>query len=230
MNVYQINIYNETTSYKSDIICNSFIKSFVEKVHYINLCEKADIISYKPWIGLINSLNCNKTYLEDYILMNMNLLITTSNIKVRNILSCIIERDDLELQSNIIYTASITKKVSYLKNVNTILVYGLILITSFKLLKILYLWIISIIKKHNQSKKIKRIKFNDKNKYKSCTICLEDFIINENVSILLCEHTYHTNCIEDWVNIKKDNVNVKCPNCNAPIYISQNEEISEPLI
>ena len=66
--------------------------------------------------------------------------------------------------------------------------------------------------------------------YKNCTICLEDFNKNVNISMLSCEHVYHTKCIYDWINLKNDIPNIRCPNCNSLIYKTSNEEISEPLI
>jgi hypothetical protein len=41
-----------------------------------------------------------------------------------------------------------------------------------------------------------------------CVICLEPFIIDEEVKTLKCEHTFHIECIDDW--FEKDKT---CPIC-----------------
>jgi hypothetical protein len=40
--------------------------------------------------------------------------------------------------------------------------------------------------------------------YRNCTICLEDFELNSDVSILNCNHIYHKECIWEWINLKND--------------------------
>lgn len=46
-----------------------------------------------------------------------------------------------------------------------------------------------------------------------CSICLNDFIIDECVrTLILCGHTFHKNCIDLWL-IR----NASCPNCKSPI-------------
>jgi hypothetical protein len=41
-----------------------------------------------------------------------------------------------------------------------------------------------------------------------CAICLEPFIIDEEVKTLKCEHTFHIECIEEWFERDKT-----CPIC-----------------
>lgn len=46
-----------------------------------------------------------------------------------------------------------------------------------------------------------------------CSICLNDFVINDCVrTLILCSHTFHKNCIDMWL-IR----NASCPNCKSPI-------------
>ena len=55
-----------------------------------------------------------------------------------------------------------------------------------------------------------------------CTICLEEFIQQENVIILKCTHVFHEECINEWLEKKPS-----CPNCNQNVY---NENETTPLI
>ena len=43
---------------------------------------------------------------------------------------------------------------------------------------------------------------------KQCLICLENYIVEENLCYLPCFHLFHSDCIKAW--IKKSN---KCPLC-----------------
>ena len=47
-----------------------------------------------------------------------------------------------------------------------------------------------------------------------CTICLFNFIENESVKKLPCQHIYHANCFEGWVKATI-NKTLRCPMCNA---------------
>ncbi|KAL4439574.1 hypothetical protein ABPG74_003976 [Tetrahymena malaccensis] len=42
-----------------------------------------------------------------------------------------------------------------------------------------------------------------------CSICIEDFQLNQSILKLECQHIFHTPCIEKWFPIQN-----KCPNCN----------------
>ena len=43
-----------------------------------------------------------------------------------------------------------------------------------------------------------------------CSICLDDFDSEKEISFLDCKHIYHTNCIIEWIN--KD---ASCPLCRS---------------
>ncbi|KAL8275957.1 hypothetical protein Esti_000073 [Eimeria stiedai] len=49
-----------------------------------------------------------------------------------------------------------------------------------------------------------------------CSICLEEFVTNDNVRVLqACGHVFHKSCIDIWLLR-----NAVCPNCKAPICAS----------
>lgn len=53
----------------------------------------------------------------------------------------------------------------------------------------------------------------------TCSICLSDFEPEDSVSAPLCNHTFHVNCLSEWVKYKPD-----CPVCRTSI-----DEPPEPL-
>lgn len=50
--------------------------------------------------------------------------------------------------------------------------------------------------------------------HNECSICCDIYDDNDNVSILSCNHLFHTKCIENW-GYKKNN----CPICRTSIPI-----------
>jgi hypothetical protein len=50
-------------------------------------------------------------------------------------------------------------------------------------------------------------------KYKSCSICLSDFVQSDKVKVVpRCGHTFHDDCLESWLQKR-----FRCPNCNTDI-------------
>ena len=47
---------------------------------------------------------------------------------------------------------------------------------------------------------------------KECSICLEKFTQNEEISLLTCKHQFHKQCVEKW--FKKD---TSCPICRQSV-------------
>eukprot|EP01017_Pseudomicrothorax_dubius_P009828 TRINITY_DN13430_c0_g1_i3.p1 TRINITY_DN13430_c0_g1~~TRINITY_DN13430_c0_g1_i3.p1 ORF type:complete len:177 (+),score=23.84 TRINITY_DN13430_c0_g1_i3:64-594(+) len=47
---------------------------------------------------------------------------------------------------------------------------------------------------------------------KSCTICMSDFSIGENLRILPCFHKFHSNCVDTWLRQKGS-----CPICRKEL-------------
>ena len=57
--------------------------------------------------------------------------------------------------------------------------------------------------------KIKKYSELDKEKYKECVICMEDYKNNSDVRLLNCNHGFHPSCIDTWLT----KCNYKCPVC-----------------
>jgi hypothetical protein len=58
------------------------------------------------------------------------------------------------------------------------------------------------------------IRFNElddtnKNRYKTCSICIDDFILEDEIRQLSCSHIFHTKCVDPWL-LKES---YKCPMC-----------------
>ena len=49
---------------------------------------------------------------------------------------------------------------------------------------------------------------------KQCSICLDEYSINDKISYLPCFHFYHSLCIKNWLEKSK-----KCPLCNSDVVI-----------
>lgn len=57
------------------------------------------------------------------------------------------------------------------------------------------------------------------NKYdKSCCICLTEYEKDNMVSITICKHLFHTECITEWSRYKK-----ACPFCRSELIIEKKE-------
>lgn len=48
----------------------------------------------------------------------------------------------------------------------------------------------------------------------TCSICLTEYIKDDEVKILPCQHNYHLECIDNWFNV--DDI---CPTCRKPVNI-----------
>ncbi|KAI9278134.1 hypothetical protein BC943DRAFT_298333 [Umbelopsis sp. AD052] len=62
----------------------------------------------------------------------------------------------------------------------------------------------------------KKLTETDLEKYAHCAICTDDFNLNEEVTILPCEHGYHADCITPWLK-----VNGTCPVCRYSLITGQ---------
>lgn len=49
-------------------------------------------------------------------------------------------------------------------------------------------------------------------KNRECVICMIEFVIGDRVRYLPCMHTYHTDCIDDWLMRS-----FTCPSCMEPV-------------
>lgn len=50
-----------------------------------------------------------------------------------------------------------------------------------------------------------------------CSICCEDFILEENVRNLPCQHRYHEYCLRRWLRSHST-----CPNCRRQLSVNEN--------
>jgi hypothetical protein len=64
----------------------------------------------------------------------------------------------------------------------------------------------------SRNKKIKRKIKDDELLLTECIICLENYKKGDKISILSCDHYYHTDCLNEWLNKKEE-----CPLCRIEI-------------
>ena len=65
--------------------------------------------------------------------------------------------------------------------------------------------------------------------YLDCPICYEEFNQQDKISILVCDHYYHEECIKKWINsplLDKQYRNVKkaCPLCREDLIFKSNKQ------
>ena len=53
----------------------------------------------------------------------------------------------------------------------------------------------------------------------TCAICKSDFEVDENITLLSCDHIFHTDCIAEWVKYKSE-----CPVCRSKIETTDTTE------
>lgn len=58
----------------------------------------------------------------------------------------------------------------------------------------------------------------------NCSICLNDYTVNEKIKMLPCDHHFHQNCIDEWFNI--DDI---CPLCKKPVNLLY-DLVEQPVI
>jgi len=65
-------------------------------------------------------------------------------------------------------------------------------------------------------KKIPTKKFvaGDEERYETCCICLDDYVLGDKLRILPCGHAYHMKCIDPWL-LKNKRV---CPQCRKKVF------------
>lgn len=62
----------------------------------------------------------------------------------------------------------------------------------------------------NFSMKYSQLEDYNKEKYKTCSICIDDYDNDSQITITHCDHSYHSNCIEEWIKVRKN-----CPVCRS---------------
>ena len=45
--------------------------------------------------------------------------------------------------------------------------------------------------------------------FKTCSICLEDFVENDKLHWLPCSHVFHADCVDEWIRMH----HLQCPVC-----------------
>lgn len=56
----------------------------------------------------------------------------------------------------------------------------------------------------------------DKEKYNECTICLESFDNDQIICQLSCDHCFHKDCLDQWINeTMRSNQECVCPLCRT---------------
>ena len=68
---------------------------------------------------------------------------------------------------------------------------------------------------YDYSLNVRAAKFTTGDRYDVCPVCLEDFVEEENLSLLPCDHQFHIECLKPCLQTKQTN----CPVCRR-IYIS----------
>ena len=60
----------------------------------------------------------------------------------------------------------------------------------------------------------------------SCSICLLNFNVNDNLIKTDCEHYFHDECLNTWVNTAYSrNTNISCPICRTPISTNNSRDL-----
>lgn len=54
--------------------------------------------------------------------------------------------------------------------------------------------------------------YDGSKKSRECVICMIEFVIGDRIRYLPCLHTYHTDCIDDWLMRS-----FTCPSCMEPV-------------
>lgn len=76
-------------------------------------------------------------------------------------------------------------------------------------------------------KELRPVKYRESlNEHKNaCTICLEEFLPESEVTLIYCKDIFHHVCLKDW--LYKNLLHPKCPNCNYLIIDKENAKANE---
>lgn len=58
-----------------------------------------------------------------------------------------------------------------------------------------------------------------KENVENCSICFEKLNSEDVLSITSCSHIYHYNCLDKWIESKKDCVDILCPLCRTNLRV-----------
>ena len=65
----------------------------------------------------------------------------------------------------------------------------------------------------------------DEDGEQSCTICLGVFVMDEELRMLPCLHTFHAPCVDQWLELSQE-----CPLCRTSVVNSSNQHLAEVLL
>jgi len=65
----------------------------------------------------------------------------------------------------------------------------------------------------NHLQKLPTIKVTDIHLDEQCSICMETYILGQELKLLPCQHIFHTNCIEIYLK----QFSIQCPLDNLPL-------------
>ncbi|KAG0704818.1 hypothetical protein DFH29DRAFT_909952 [Suillus ampliporus] len=57
-----------------------------------------------------------------------------------------------------------------------------------------------------------------------CLICLDDYVLNENLRVLSCKHAFHQSCVDKWLQTGRNN----CPACRSKGVDNETSPSTEP--
>lgn len=231
MKSYQIIVYLTNLAFKGVVKSLSSMPYTLEKLYQIDICKKTNVNRTENWMGLLtDDLTCEEPYIDYYVQQKMSNIMTTTNFRTDGVNILYI---DHTLFNSIINYDGIVVEISDNDTGYDNEIAFLIFVISFTicvyLLKIFILKICSAINNYKYQKryKIKTIKFRETLNFDcSCTICLDEFKEDFDVNVLNCNHIFHKQCINEWIETKTPEL-AKCPNCNKYIFES---DINEPLI
>jgi len=70
-----------------------------------------------------------------------------------------------------------------------------------------------------------KITQNHVNQQLQCTICINEFIIGENVRQLICDHYFHDECVRGWLQR-----HATCPNCRRVLTGLINQRMNYRIV
>ena len=209
----RLNLSNSTESIR---IRNEYSPRFNHQSNIINyprnrhsLRSFYDTIPNSPISPLSPNISFNRRnqYLNSNITRTLRDIAEEDNRRIPDPRTFLIRGTDGRLQRYLIRRTSRTPNLSYQQQINTATT------NSFEES------IDDIIKNpiDKTTLKLKTSKFNintisSSNIFKSCCICINEFINQEEVRILPCFHYFHTNCIDTWFES-----NNSCPLCKEII-------------
>lgn len=59
---------------------------------------------------------------------------------------------------------------------------------------------------------LKMVEYEEKESAVTCSICMEDFKMGDEILITTCDHRFHRFCLRRWLRLKKT-----CPYCRSQI-------------